>query len=275
MTGELERPDYRANPTNRCYFCKHELYTHLTRIAARRSAVGDRRRTMRTTAATIARAVRPRASSACAVRSTRLDLGKAEIRELPAVPACRLLGRARLGVSVLAHSVSQRGHRRKTSPDRACRAGGSNPRLPSCAACGTTTISPVSSSAATNCRVRWIRRRPPPSSARSRRSAIGTSRSIRVDIAPEASTKAAPAAGVTPSPRSDRRTVRRRVCRVPPPVSSRLPRRSRFNQLRPPARVISTSPGISRIRPVTRCMFWRQRACTRSASADGPLAQPV
>jgi uncharacterized protein len=38
-TGELERADYRANPTNRCYFCKHELYTQLTRIAARHDAV--------------------------------------------------------------------------------------------------------------------------------------------------------------------------------------------------------------------------------------------
>jgi uncharacterized protein len=38
-TGELERPEYRANPANRCYFCKHELYTHLTRIAAGRRAV--------------------------------------------------------------------------------------------------------------------------------------------------------------------------------------------------------------------------------------------
>jgi uncharacterized protein len=37
-TGELENPDYRANPTNRCYFCKHELYTHLTRLAGRRGA---------------------------------------------------------------------------------------------------------------------------------------------------------------------------------------------------------------------------------------------
>jgi uncharacterized protein len=37
-TGELENPDYRANPTNRCYFCKHELYTHLTRLAAGRGA---------------------------------------------------------------------------------------------------------------------------------------------------------------------------------------------------------------------------------------------
>ena len=38
-TGELERPDYRANPENRCYFCKHELYTHLSRLAAGRGAV--------------------------------------------------------------------------------------------------------------------------------------------------------------------------------------------------------------------------------------------
>src|SRR5437763_879213 len=28
-TNELERPEYRANPANRCYYCKHELYTHL------------------------------------------------------------------------------------------------------------------------------------------------------------------------------------------------------------------------------------------------------
>jgi uncharacterized protein len=38
-TAELERPEYRANPANRCYFCKHELYTHLTRIAAERGAI--------------------------------------------------------------------------------------------------------------------------------------------------------------------------------------------------------------------------------------------
>jgi len=35
-TGELERAEYRANPVNRCYYCKHELYTTLTRIAAER-----------------------------------------------------------------------------------------------------------------------------------------------------------------------------------------------------------------------------------------------
>jgi len=38
-TNELERPEYRANPSNRCYFCKQELYTHLSQIAARRDAV--------------------------------------------------------------------------------------------------------------------------------------------------------------------------------------------------------------------------------------------
>jgi pyridinium-3,5-biscarboxylic acid mononucleotide sulfurtransferase len=36
QTAELERPDYRANPVNRCYYCKHELYTTLTSIAAER-----------------------------------------------------------------------------------------------------------------------------------------------------------------------------------------------------------------------------------------------
>ena len=35
-TAEMERPEYRANPTNRCYYCKHELYTALTTIAAER-----------------------------------------------------------------------------------------------------------------------------------------------------------------------------------------------------------------------------------------------
>ena len=35
-TGELARPEYRANPANRCYYCKHELYTHLGAIARER-----------------------------------------------------------------------------------------------------------------------------------------------------------------------------------------------------------------------------------------------
>src|SRR6185369_3457283 len=38
-TSELENPEYRANPANRCYYCKHELYTHLSRLATTRHAV--------------------------------------------------------------------------------------------------------------------------------------------------------------------------------------------------------------------------------------------
>jgi uncharacterized protein len=35
-TRELERPEYRANPVNRCYYCKTELYTTLSQLAAER-----------------------------------------------------------------------------------------------------------------------------------------------------------------------------------------------------------------------------------------------
>ncbi len=38
-TSELERPEYRANPSNRCYYCKHELYTHLSRLATSRDSI--------------------------------------------------------------------------------------------------------------------------------------------------------------------------------------------------------------------------------------------
>jgi uncharacterized protein len=36
-TNEMARPEYRSNPANRCYYCKHELYTHLSAIARARS----------------------------------------------------------------------------------------------------------------------------------------------------------------------------------------------------------------------------------------------
>src|SRR6187401_2383397 len=35
-TDELERPEYRANPANRCYYCKDELYGRLRALAAER-----------------------------------------------------------------------------------------------------------------------------------------------------------------------------------------------------------------------------------------------
>lgn len=42
-THEIERPEYRANPANRCYFCKDELYGALTTLARVRgfSAIVD------------------------------------------------------------------------------------------------------------------------------------------------------------------------------------------------------------------------------------------
>jgi len=35
-TAEIARPEYRANPVNRCYYCKHELYGTLTALASAR-----------------------------------------------------------------------------------------------------------------------------------------------------------------------------------------------------------------------------------------------
>ena len=35
-TAEMDRPEYRANPVNRCYFCKQELYGVLSALAAAR-----------------------------------------------------------------------------------------------------------------------------------------------------------------------------------------------------------------------------------------------
>ena len=35
-TAEMERPEYRANPVDRCYHCKHELYGVLSSLAAAR-----------------------------------------------------------------------------------------------------------------------------------------------------------------------------------------------------------------------------------------------
>ena len=36
-TDELRNEAYAANPTNRCYYCKAELFTHLSRVASERS----------------------------------------------------------------------------------------------------------------------------------------------------------------------------------------------------------------------------------------------
>ena len=74
---------YRANPANRCYYCKNELYSHLTALRA-----GARlRRTWSTAAtptiaATTAPGVRRRASTACCSPLDEADLTKDDIRAL-------------------------------------------------------------------------------------------------------------------------------------------------------------------------------------------------
>jgi pyridinium-3,5-biscarboxylic acid mononucleotide sulfurtransferase len=81
-TGEIDQPEYRANPENRCYFCKHELYTRLTAMASDRGFqhVADG------TNADDRGDYRPgrRAAREFGVRSPldEAGLGKADIREL-------------------------------------------------------------------------------------------------------------------------------------------------------------------------------------------------
>jgi len=36
MTGEMEKPEYRANEPDRCYYCKQELFTQLNAVARER-----------------------------------------------------------------------------------------------------------------------------------------------------------------------------------------------------------------------------------------------
>ncbi|MBI4636555.1 MAG: ATP-dependent sacrificial sulfur transferase LarE [Candidatus Rokubacteria bacterium] len=81
-TEELQNPDYARNPVNRCFFCKEELFTKLTPVAAREGCrtlvyganmddLGDHRPGMK-------------AAQALGVRAPMIEaeLWKREIREL-------------------------------------------------------------------------------------------------------------------------------------------------------------------------------------------------
>jgi len=82
VTGEMENPEYRANEPDRCYYCKQELFTRLTRLARERgiAAVLDGAN------ADDRGDYRPgrKAARELGVRSPldEADLSKAEIREL-------------------------------------------------------------------------------------------------------------------------------------------------------------------------------------------------
>ena len=83
-TREFDNPDYTGNPVNRCYFCKHELFTELTPLARAEGfaviAYGEN--------ASDAGDFRPGAQAAAefAIRAPLREAGltKSEIRELSA-----------------------------------------------------------------------------------------------------------------------------------------------------------------------------------------------
>ena len=81
-TGELSNPDYAANPPNRCYFCKAELFTQLDALAKARGfraiAYGENADDM-----TQERPGRKAATEFAVIAPLRdAGLTKAEIREL-------------------------------------------------------------------------------------------------------------------------------------------------------------------------------------------------
>ena len=114
-TAELERPEYRANPVNRCYYCKHELYTR---------AVGARGRARASPTivdgsnADDRSDYRPgrKAAREFGVRSPldEADLTKADIRELSRARRPADVGRAGVGLPVVADSVPLRSHRARS-----------------------------------------------------------------------------------------------------------------------------------------------------------------
>src|SRR6266850_939663 len=168
-THELERVEYRANPANRCYYCKHELYTHLSRIAAGRDAVivdgnnaddrGD---------------YRPgrQAAREFGVRSPldEVDLTKDEIRELSrraGLPTWDEPASACLSSRIPYHAeVTDEKLRTIERAEEAIRAR------------GITTTSPASRSRARKWRARSTPTSAPRSSASSKRPVTSTSVSI-------------------------------------------------------------------------------------------------
>ncbi len=114
-TNEMERPEYRANPANRCYYCKHELYTHLSAIA--RAARHSRRSPTEATpmtAATIVRDARPRRNSGSSARSMRSASRRRRSASCRTEPGCRRGTNPRRRVCRRAFRISAR------SPTTSC-----------------------------------------------------------------------------------------------------------------------------------------------------------
>ena len=153
-TSELERPEYRANPSNRCYHCKTELYEHLARLAHDRgfSVIVDGSN------ADDRGDYRPgrQAAREFGVRSP-LDRGRADqggdSRAGAATPACRSgtsrRRRACRRASRIRAKSPRRSWRPSSRPKRSCARSAS-----ASSACGITTRWRGSRSAATKWRAR-------------------------------------------------------------------------------------------------------------------------
>lgn len=104
--GELADPRYRANPLDRCYFCKHNLYAAIARIfdgpiasGTNCDDLGDFRPGLR--AAREAGVRHPYLEAGldkAAVRALARSLGLGELAELPASPC--LASRVETGIAV-------------------------------------------------------------------------------------------------------------------------------------------------------------------------------
>ena len=174
----MARPEYRANPANRCYYCKHELYTHLAALARARGipAIADGSN------ADDRGDYRPgrQAAREFGVRSPLDEAGltKAEIRELS-----RLAGLPTWDEPASACLSSRIPYLSEVTDEKLrmierAENGAARPRASASAASGTTTPSRGSSSGATRWRARSSRRRRRPSIASCGPSATRTSRSI-------------------------------------------------------------------------------------------------
>ena len=175
------------------------------------------------------------------------------------------LGRAGVGVPVVAHSVSStksptRSCGRSSAPSRRCARSAS-----ASAASGTTTSSPASRSGATSCRARSSPRWPPRSSTRAEggRLPLRHHRSAGLPHRQPQRRSAAAARRSRIAQGGADRGGRARRGQSRPPWRSRssrstcrsCPRRSKIStrSTSRSASATSTSPSISRIRPAIRC----------------------
>lgn len=111
-SGEFDDPQYRANPVNRCYFCKSNLYARISGIGPGRIAsganlddLGDYRPGL--TAAAEHDVVHPYVDAKMdkeAVRALARELDLTDVAELPAQPC--LASRIRTGIEVDARDLA-------------------------------------------------------------------------------------------------------------------------------------------------------------------------